>query len=506
MPTYVLHAAASLNDRVVEERALPRGPLQLGNSPILGIPTPQGYPYLARITWESSRVVLVVDGRGRHYRVEPDADVEIVAGPVKVRLSLVMQYAMQRVEAVSLASTSIWLTLFLLLSVSISSASVAYDKRCTWWPLWGASEVLGLGWCDDGSASGRPGMGVDVTAEYLARLLNEDFAGEEDGALTKSIDRPDAEKKSRNIYMPAGNKGPVDRMGGADDTAPTPIRTPDVDSQPMEKKSVEERLAPLFAEQGTPIDALPEPVDGEDGVADAGLLDSEIDSESAREAPAEDEEGWGIPDWYDEADAALEELEIDVMLKIAQRRLRIDPDDAQALNILSYYQYLAEDYEDAEETYDRYIELYPEDPSGYNNKALIYKRRGEYQREENLYRVALALEPTDVTAMNNLAVNLSHQGRQDEALAIMLQLEVLDAGDAYADLHRSKIYAEVGEDNQALLYLRKALEGMQRLDTLHHIEFRQDIRLDPSFAALRKTYAFRALLDEYYGEDSPLQD
>jgi tetratricopeptide (TPR) repeat protein len=504
LSTYVLHAAASLNDRVVEERALPRGTLQLGNSPVLGIPTPRGYPYLARITWESPRSVLVVDGRGRHYRVEPDADVEIVAGPVTVRLSLVLQFAMQRVESVSLASTSIWLTLFLLLSVSISSASVAYDKRCSWWPLWGTSEVFGLGWCDENKPSGGTVMGVDVTAEYLARLLNEDFAGDEQGVLTKSLERPDAEKKSRNIYMPAGNKGPLDRMGGAEDTSPTPIRTPDVEAVSSAKKSVEERLAPLFAEQGTPIDQLPEFLEPEDGLSDAGSVDAEDDS--TLEAPAEEEEGWGIPDWYDEEDAAIEELEIDVMLKIAQRRLRIDPEDAQALNILSYYQYLAEDYDDAEKTYDRYIEIYPEDPSGYNNKALIYKRRGEYQREENLYRVALALDPTDVTAMNNLAVNASHQGRQDEALAIMRQLEVLDAGDAYAELHRSKIYAEVGNDDQALHYLRKALEGMQRLDTLHHIEFRQDIRLDPSFSTLRKTYAFRAMLDEYYGTDSPLQE
>lgn len=502
--SYVLHAAASLHDRVVEERALPRGPVQLGNSDVLGVPTPHGYPYLAQVQWVSPRVVRVVDGRGRQQLVEPERDAVVEAGPLKVRFTLVKQFSMRRVEVVSAAATLVWGTLFLLMSVTVSSAGLVYDKHCSWWPL--AIPSTAAGFCGEHGehAGGSDLLGVNVTAEYLARLLNEDYAGEEEGAIVDEIDRPEAEKKNKQIYMPAGNKGPVERMGGAEDTAPTPIRTPDSEETAVAEKSIEERIAPLFSEQGTPIEDLPEQVvDPEDGIAG---VDGEDAPREGNDLPAEEEEGWGIPDWYDEEDAALEQLEIDVMLKMAQRRLQINPDDAQALNILSYYQYLAEDYAEAEKTYDRYIELYPEDPSGYNNKALIYKRRGEYQREENLYRVALALDPVDVTAMNNLAVNLSHQGQHDEAVAIMVQLEVLDKGDPYADLHRSKIYAEVGEDEQALLYLRKALEGMQELDTLHHIEFRQDIRLDPSFAKLRETLAFRAILDEFYGEDTPLQE
>ena len=78
--------------------------------------------------------------------------------------------------------------------------------------------------------------------------------------------------------------------------------------------------------------------------------------------------------------------------------------------------------------------------------------------------------------------------------------------DPYADLHRSKIHAEMGHEDLALGYLEKALDGMDKLDTLHHIEFRQDIRLDPSFAKLRETHRFRTILSRYYGDDSPLQE
>jgi tetratricopeptide (TPR) repeat protein len=192
------------------------------------------------------------------------------------------------------------------------------------------------------------------------------------------------------------------------------------------------------------------------------------------------------------------------MLQVSKERLKIDPNDTTALSVLSYYQYLAEDYDGAIATYERYIALLPEDAAGYNNKALVYKRRGQYAEEESLYRIALALDPDDETALNNLAVNLSHQKRFEEALAIMRHLEVIDPGDPYADLHRSKIYAEMGNDAQALAYLEKALLGMKDLDTLHHIEFRQDIRIDPSFEHLRGTRTFRDLLVRFYGKDTPL--
>jgi len=253
---------------------------------------------------------------------------------------------------------------------------------------------------------------------------------------------------------------------------------------------------------GTPISPLETPDDPSDAVADGadgGHDDKTVD-------PAEDKEGWGVQDWYDAEDTALEALEIELMLRAARERLRIDPNDPEALSVLSYYQYLAQDYAAAERTYEKFIRLYPEASAGYNNKALIYKRLGQYKKEEGLYRVALALTPDDETALNNLAVCLAHQGRFNEALTVMRHLEVIDPDDPYADLHRSKIHAEMGEDEKALEYLEQALGGMAQLDTLHHIEFRQDIRIDPSFEKLRHSRRFHAILLRYYGTDSPLQE
>ena len=99
---------------------------------------------------------------------------------------------------------------------------------------------------------------------------------------------------------------------------------------------------------------------------------------------------------------------------------------------------------------------------------------------------------------------VAHQGRYQEALDIMARLEVLDPGDPYADLHRAKIYAEMDDKDQVYFHLERALRGMAELDTLHHIEFRQDIRVDPSFDSFRSDPTFRSILVEYYGKESPL--
>jgi tetratricopeptide (TPR) repeat protein len=125
---------------------------------------------------------------------------------------------------------------------------------------------------------------------------------------------------------------------------------------------------------------------------------------------------------------------------------------------------------------------------------LTYKRQGEYTQEEALYREALKIDPMDDHVLNNLAVNLAHQGRGEEALRIMDELEKLTPDDPYADLHRAKIFATMGKRDKAYKYLKKALEGTALLDTLHHIEFRQDIRIDPAFRTMRHEEKFQELL------------
>ncbi len=457
-----------------------------------GLPGQDGADFVARLDWDGASGLTGTDNQGRTVAVGVGKPAEVSLGEVSLALDVSSGQWLQRLRWPTLAGSLGWFTIVVGLFVFGMQANVLIENRCgiglaTLPSDWFVRVMPG---CveDQGARSGG------VSAEFLQRLLRDEYDGADQGYMIEDMNRPEITREAKHIYMPAGNEGPTDRMGGAAEVAAEPIRTPD-------------EAAATLAEAVTPV---PSPTEGpEVAVVETPRAPEGNDGSSDGEAekdvapPAEEERGWGVKDWYDQGDEAIDQLEIRMMLREAKARLRIDPDDPAALSLLSYYQYLAEDYEAAMDTWDRYIGVLPEDAAGYNNKALIYKRRASYDEEERLYRVALALAPDDVTALNNLAVCLAHLERFDEAIAILEQLEVLDPDDAYANLHRAKVYAAKGEPEVAMRWLERSLTGMSELDTLHHIEYRQDIRLDPAFSNLRKRADFNRMLAQFYGPDSP---
>ncbi len=323
----------------------------------------------------------------------------------------------------------------------------------------------------------------EPSPELLARLLKEQFDGAQTGKLAERGDRPKTGEAIEGFYLQPGHAGPITRMGGGKNLGK---RIKDGSSEGQTRA----REAPARGGGGDQ-DVLP------DDVPPASELD-EVDGDDQPIA-VHVTEGWGLTDWYDTQDAREDARDIEERLKFARQLLKIDPNDAYALSIRAYYEYLAMDYKASKRTYERFTTLFPDDAAGWNNLALTYKREKKYKEEEALYRKALSLEPLDDHALNNLAVCLAHQKRFDEALAIMKQLETLTPDDAYAELHRAKIHAAMGEDEQAYGFLERSLQRMKQLDTLHNIEFRQDIRIDPAFETLRKQERFRKLLTRYYG-------
>jgi len=335
--------------------------------------------------------------------------------------------------------------------------------------------------------------GFEPTPEYLARLLRGDHAGEAEGVIAR-LERPrPAGEPIDGFYLPAGHAGPPSEAGGGRNVGDR-VRIGNPDPAPGGAEP-----APPVGPGGELDVVVPNLDAAQDGLADADLA-AEQDAGDRQPIAVEVTEGWGLSDWYDTQDAREDAKEIEQQLELARRILAIDPDDPNALMVRSYYEYLAMDYTAARRTYDRFRTLYPEDPAGWNNLALTYKREGDYVKEEELYRVALSLAPDDDHALVNLALCLGHQGRFEEAWAVLDKLEHLRPGDPYADLHRAKVSASQGKREQAYRYLQRSLASMRKLDTLHNIEFRQDIRLDPSFETMREEERFRKLLLRYYGD------
>jgi Flp pilus assembly protein TadD len=334
--------------------------------------------------------------------------------------------------------------------------------------------------------------GAEPSPEYIARLLDQQFDGSPQGVLAHSAPRPTTGEAIENFYLQPGHDGPRDHLGGGKNIG-RKIHDGDANGHEASRPAAP---APGPGGDQAPVDS-PDVADA-DGDATADPLDDPSDED--RPIAVHVDKGWGLTDWYDTKDAREDADEIQRELQKAHELLKLDPNDPYGLSIRAYYEYLAMDFNAARRTYDKYTRLYPEEPGGWNNLALVYKRQGDYVKEEELYRIALGLEPENDHALLNLALCLAHQERFDEALTIMDRLEQMQPDDPYADLHRAKIYAAMGKEDRAYHFLQKSLAGMRKLDTLHNIEFRQDIRVDPSLATLRGEERFGNLLNRYYGE------
>ncbi len=468
--------AVAFHGQPVDEACFARSdkPIQLGGQGALALPPPHEGESMAQLRWDGPEVLVVRDHAGHEAVIDPTRKARVQSGPVTLDVSLVRQFR---------HPNDFWGDGDLMMIAALLVMMVS--------GMWAAAVLEQLA----GEAS-QPR--AEVSPELIARLLDDDLEGADRGYLAERRERPQAEKAHEQVFLPAGRVGPLDALGGAEQTAPETRRLPEVAEQQQsryqplpthERDEAADEPGPDLPEVADPLN-----LDGDDG--------DQLDEQEAAETPAEEERGWGFTDWYDAEDARSDERDIAEQIRQARQRLRIEPDDPWALQHLGYYQYLAEDYDGCADTYQHFVDLFPSDPAGYNNLALVYKRTGEYPREEGYYRLALALDPNDDHALNNLAVNLAHQERYDEALAIMEKLETLIPDDPYADLHRAKIHAARGEDESAYDYLEEALEGMENLDTLHHIEFRQDIRIDPAFRTLRNERRFEKLLVRYYGKDA----
>ncbi|MBM4393003.1 MAG: tetratricopeptide repeat protein [Deltaproteobacteria bacterium] len=451
-----LHVTIRVNDRAIADSVLAAGEA-VGE----GVPVPvealrEGREFTLRAADASTLV-------------DRDTTTEIKAGGMSVTARVIRRFRLVR-----WVSEQAHLVLpLIMMAMTVFAMQIAF--------------LLSLisGATDGGSTRPEP------SPEYLARLLNEDYAGAEEGAWARHEDRAPSETRVESYYLQPGSKGKVDQVGGGQVVGAEP-RSGD----PRPRKAPEASIA--VEEVGQTEELVPQEEPEIEELADP--LDSAKGEQEEHKQTVEVTEGWGLSDWYDTEDARRDAQEIERQLRLADQLLRLDPDDIYGNSIRAYYEYLAMDWPAAEATYDRLLLLDGASGAHWNNLALIYKRKGDYEKEEELYRVALMLEPDESNTYNNLAVCLAHQGRFDEALAIMDELARSLPDDPYADLHRAKIYAAKGEKETAYRFLRKSLAAMRKLDTLHNIEYQQDIRVDPVFKEMREEERFKKLLTRFYGD------
>lgn len=159
-------------------------------------------------------------------------------------------------------------------------------------------------------------------------------------------------------------------------------------------------------------------------------------------------------------------------LKCYERATKLDPTYADAQNNIGTIYYQRKKYGKAIKAYQKAIAIRNDMPVLYSNLAYAYFEDKKYEQAIGSFRQALAMDP------QLFERNSSRNG------SILQDRSVGDRGKFYFLLAKS--YAEAGNLERCLIYLRKAKdEGYKQLAA---------IKEDPSFAALIKNPAIQEVL------------
>ncbi len=159
----------------------------------------------------------------------------------------------------------------------------------------------------------------------------------------------------------------------------------------------------------------------------------------------------------------------------------------------------------AKRHYEKAIKMNPKYSEAINNLGTIYYAQKNYKRAVSQYQKALKLAPNSASIHSNLGTAHFARKKYKEAfeeyqLALQLDAEVFEHRGAYGVLlqertvterarfhfYLAKTYAKAGQNDRALLYIRKALEeGFKEKD-----KFRED----PDFKTLRELPEFQEIL------------
>jgi len=170
---------------------------------------------------------------------------------------------------------------------------------------------------------------------------------------------------------------------------------------------------------------------------------------------------------------------------------------------IGYHQMLQMD--EARRNYEKALKLNPKYAEAINNLGTVYYSRRSYRRAIAQYNKALKLTPNSASIYSNLGTALFARKKYTEAFesyqkALSLDPEVFEHRSSYGTLllertvaekakfhyYLAKTYANAGNTERAIQYIRMALE--------EGFKERQKLMEEPEFAKLRETAEFKELM------------
>ena len=183
------------------------------------------------------------------------------------------------------------------------------------------------------------------------------------------------------------------------------------------------------------------------------------------------------------------------------------PNDARLMNKIGIVDLLLQRYKDARKSFEHAIHANREYADAYNNLGVVYYENKKYSTAVKEYEKAVARDNTSASFYSNLGAAYFCLRQYDPAVAAYehalqldpqvfqrtsrtgVQAQLPSPSDrAHYDYTVAKLYAKLGNADQSLEYLRKAMEDgykdMKRVYT--DVEF-ADVRKDKRFTELMAT-------------------
>ena len=154
-----------------------------------------------------------------------------------------------------------------------------------------------------------------------------------------------------------------------------------------------------------------------------------------------------------------------------ERAIKLDPKYSEAINNLGTIYYAGKSYRHAIVFYKRALRCASPSASVYANLGAAYFARKDYKQATAYYETAMKLDPEVFEHHSTFGTVMQERTVEERALF---------------HLYLSRMYAKSGENERALIYLRKALE--------EGLKDRNKIPDMPEFAVLKTSADFKQLL------------